>query len=179
MKTLPALLLLCLVNCCFAQQISQSTNASASGYAQNTEGFSVDWTMATPFTTVVLSDDHHLTEGFQQGNIIAATLADSATVRQSEQGTISESLLLSAINFELFPNPTSDQLFLRLDASTPESLEIRVIQSTGKQVLSQSAHCLPGQKLKINGIEYLPPGTYFVHIDHPSEKISPLHFVKF
>ena len=77
----------------WAQKISMNTLTTAGDYTKNKNGVSVSWTIGEVFSQTI-TNDHHVTEGFQQGALerqakvqLTATRQDASTVILEWQAT--------------------------------------------------------------------------------------------
>lgn len=82
----------------------------------------------------------------------------------------------NVFNFSLstFPNPTIDNLTLRVGNYRQESLMYRVLDTEGKLV---SEAKLQGQETVIE-MHQLPTATYFVVVHHEGEKVQSFKIIK-
>lgn len=164
----------------FGQNISLDAQASASGFAKDQQGISVDWTLGFSFAQVV-QQEHHLTEGFQQGNLLLnnTILPDTATFRESAVETISESSLLNLFLVTVYPNPTTSSIFLQVgDLDKAQQMDIFIYDLEGKQLFSQSQIVYPQQKISIQSIENFPPGVYSLNLIVEGDNLQTLAFIK-
>lgn len=162
----------------FCQDISHHSQTSASGFAKTDQGLSVDWSMGVSFSQVIQSD-HHLTEGFHQGNLANTNeITDTIVFRQAQEESITETLTEDDIHFQIFPNPTSDFLYLRNDNANTQELNLVILNADGSQVLKQRVSLLPNQKTDVNNIINLPSGFYFIQINSLQSTLKTLKFIK-
>ena len=79
--------------------------------------------------------------------------------------------------FELWPNPASDHLNVRLCAKVPEAVKIRIIDINGRVILEQRSGIGFGIDTITLSIEDLPIGIYLLHLEDASGSWSK-RFVK-
>ncbi len=162
----------------FGQDISHHSQTSASGFAKTDQGVSVDWSLGVSFAQVVQSD-HHLTEGFHQGNFTPINIVtDTIGFRQQAEESSPESLTEDNIQFQIFPNPTSDFLYLRNENANTQDLNLVILNADGSLVYKQSVSLLPNQKIEVNNIIDLPSGFYFIQINSVHTTLKTLKFIK-
>ena len=114
------------------------------------------------------------------GQVAYASVSNSnGTVSQGVQQAYQISTLIleeNAFNFSLsaYPNPTTDNLTLRVGNYRQESLMYRVLDTEGKLV---SEAKLQGQETVIE-MHQLPTATYFVEVHNEGKKVQTFKIIK-
>ncbi len=72
--------------------------------------------------------------------------------------------LSTASNINLYPNPTTQNIFLNLEAVDEKELTITMIDVTGKEVEKQTSKTVAGKNELLLNTEKLESGIYFVEI---------------
>lgn len=129
-------------------QSSERYVISSSGGEMSSNQYSIDYTLGETVISTVQSSNYMLTQGFHQ------PISIKTSVPEETSGEIS-----------LYPNPTSDQVFLDL----PENLnEVNVFLFTlnGQKVLSKS-HLSDESNINLSG---LASGTYIISIINPKNQ---------
>ncbi|MCF1191970.1 T9SS type A sorting domain-containing protein [Mangrovimonas sp. AS39] len=86
--------------------------------------------------------------------------------------------LLNQEDWSLYPNPTNNgQVTLRLDKYINQSLEIKVLDVTGKVVYVKDINALGASKFEL-ALSHIPSGMYFVTITHIGEVSTKKLIVK-
>ncbi len=109
----------------------------------------------------------------------SAALSVQEGVQQPNPNFSTRSSYPSPHSLLIFPNPTHDALFLRLSDTTPIPLLYRIVDPSGKTLLSDLLNANSTHH-KID-IHTLPNGHYQLLILHPaqkSKKYSSYHFIK-
>ena len=115
-KVLQLLLFAIIPSLITAQEISTSSINSA-GTEYSNEETSMNWTIGQTATNTVSSDDMTLTQGFQQNSY---TITDISAD------------IIEAIEISVFPNPTSDIVFIELTSNEYSDLIIDIFDISGK-----------------------------------------------
>lgn len=161
----------------YSQEISRSIYPASGGSVKSDQGYTVDWTMGTHFSQIVI-DEFHITEGFQQGDykkissvedVIEIAGANLQTVFPQESKSLSCSV---------FPIPTSGQLFLNIGQDDFETAKITVYDRIGKEVMRTQINAEDKEKVQITGIQNLPPGAYFIQVSPSNFPSQTLKFIK-
>lgn len=80
-------------------------------------------------------------------------------------------------NYLLFPNPVSDQLSLRVDASAAKNLHVEVLDASGRTVLRLGTWSVVGTSYQSWDASMLVRGSYLLHIAN-GEQTLQIPFVK-
>lgn len=67
-------------------------------------------------------------------------------------------------SFSIFPNPATEQAYLRFDLLHPQPVAIAVCDLLGRKIMSESYGELEGQHTERLGISGLHAGVYFVEL---------------
>jgi len=78
--------------------------------------------------------------------------------------TVGVKELSTATNINLYPNPTTQNLFLNFEAIDEKELTITMIDVTGKEVEKQVSKTVTGKNELLLNTEKLESGIYFVEI---------------
>jgi len=179
MKFLTTLLaLMCIAFSITAQQISRSLLTTAGDFSKNENGISLNWSMGDVFSHTTLGDHHHITEGFQQGDIETQNNIDSSSYRIGDPGIIPQENI--DIQVSTFPNPTSDYLVLHFKKSTPQpqTLVAYVFDEKGNFIFHKKLEVEDDKEITLSQIQDLSAGKYFVEFVKRGKTIFTKPFIK-
>lgn len=74
-------------------------------------------------------------------------------------------------NFEVSPNPASDQIQLKIFSKKEQTLPVEIFDVNGKKVLQEKVSLLQGENVKSLNISSLSAGIYFLRVLGGSKKI--------
>lgn len=160
----------------FGQQISRSTLTSSGDFSTNENGISLSWTMGGSFTQTVQTT-HHITEGFQQGELSTNASNTTEDFSSHRLGNTSTREKLS-VELLAYPNPTIDKLSLRFETSATQTALVIVTDLNGKQVLTKKVQMENGVDVELENIEALSAGMYFINVIKNGKIIVTKEFIK-
>ena len=163
----------------FGQQVSRSILTTAGDFSKNEKGISLDWTMGDVFGQTIQST-HHLTEGFQQGNLTPTQQSEAVQNTNSFRLDNSNSATQEKISVKIiaYPNPTVDQLSLKFETSASQLVMVYVTTLNGKKILQQKVQMVDGEKIEVEKINELSAGTYFIQVVKNGKIIDTQQFIK-
>lgn len=82
------------------------------------------------------------------------------------------------INMIIFPNPTVEQLNIKLSNPTNEVIHINIWNTNGNNVFNQTYRNTDNQLITINSLNELAKGNYIVQVTNGTETIGSKPFVK-
>ncbi len=146
----------CLVFC--ALVFGQTSVNTAGGEVKNASG-SVSYSIGQVAYLSVSNSNGSVSQGVQQAYQISTLNVDE-----------------KAFNFSLsaYPNPTQDNLNLRVGNYRQEQMVYRLLDSGGK-LLSESK--VQSQETVIE-MQQLPTATYFVEVHHEGKKVQTFKIIK-
>lgn len=165
----------------YAQQISRSIITTAGDTAKSKDGNTVSWTIGDVFGQTIQKEDH-LTEGFQQGLLTNKKSSKerktqaSQSIAQYEIAEIKDKI--ANITLTTFPNPTTDQLFIRTKNLKTQNMFVNILDASGKIISQQNINIKEGQDISISNIEQLEAGIYFLQLTDNQQPIISKQFVK-
>ncbi len=127
-----------------AELKSQEVIAPAGNYYQNNIT-SISWTLGEGITSTHSSEGITITQGFHQGDLQISTF-----------------VVNPALNFsiEVYPNPTSDLLWVSITPNSPNKIHYRLFDTEGR--LIQTGRLInSSQSIRFGG---LAPGTYILRV---------------
>lgn len=137
----------------WGQTVTPEIQVIASGGAYfEINGVSLSYTMGEPLTTTLVGYQGalFLTQGFQQ--------PDSQTLVSVEPQQVK-------VDYRVYPNPTKDWLYVRLNTVQPVALSFQVFDAKGQETI------VPIQRVQLTGSETLrfdlsplPYGVYMLHM---------------
>ncbi|QKG80952.1 T9SS type A sorting domain-containing protein [Tenuifilum thalassicum] len=150
MKKVYTLMLSLFTLSAWAQDIPMQVIASAGGYFENSNaGISISWTLGEVAYTTLSTDSYILTQGFQQGNLFTTSIDEP---KSNQEG------------INVFPNPVSDILKLRIDNRfATGNVFIEIFDVTGKLVLSEKMNLEQSSPAALN-LSNLRSGIYILHV---------------
>jgi len=126
-------------------QAKQEVIASAGGY--NTGGgVSISWTLGETIIPTYTSGNLILTHGFQQQLIITSV----------------EENFDIMVNIKVFPNPASDNLYIRFEEPIDGEVVITLIDSQGRLVKTETMEATTTEKQI--GLQELGGGIYYLRM---------------
>jgi hypothetical protein len=137
------LIIVCLMQM-HTKVMAQSVLSSA-GMANKNENGSISWTLGEIAIETFETQNHYLTQGFQQPNLSVVGL---------------EELLLLSYVIQAFPNPTNDYVHLVVDKENIEKLNYLLYDTSGKLIINEK---LTGEQTRIN-FQALSPGVYYIQV---------------
>lgn len=132
-----------------AQSIERAVIGTTGGYAE-TATLQLSSTVGEVATTTLTAGTIVLTQGFQQPSANPNTPTRDLGI---------------AVQYQLFPNPASQQLTLRLEAAKPIAIQVTFTDLAGREI------ALPNRKVDIQNvadlqwdISLLPAGGYLLFL---------------
>jgi hypothetical protein len=127
-----------------AQELERYVIANASNYSEN-GNLSLTWTLGeTLVATLGTPNDLSVGQGFHQGDLMITNIFEP----------------FKDLNFNVFPNPTAEGVFI--STSAEESLRAEVIDMTGRILITKDLE-FPIDKTPIH-LQTLPSAHYFLKI---------------
>lgn len=139
-----------------AQTIQRSVIGSA-GNTTTTGTIVLSSTVGETFTSKLTSANGSIKQGFQQGNISIARIANTelpATILESK--TLATEKMETELTLNIFPNPTTD--FVNITTETDEQINLTVIDAQGK-IIKQLQHSSNQTQIDFTNFN---AGTYFI-----------------
>lgn len=96
---------------------------------------------------------------------VSSTANDDNDFDRSRVETTSERLF----EFEIFPNPARDEVFVGLNAFAGKAAQISVLNSLGQILVSNSVDALPEGKIRVD-LSNLTTGIYFIRMEVEGEE---------
>jgi hypothetical protein len=146
---LPLLLLFCKSR---AQEVISSTGATYSS-----ANLQLSWTVGEPMVETFTAGGAILTQGFHQSKLVITAI---------------DPIPLAGIELEVYPNPTSGEVNIKVNKGNISKLRFFLYTSQGEQILQQE---FSGQNEPIN-MQLLAPGYYMLKIAR--DKDTPVQTFK-
>lgn len=127
-----------------AQSVTPDVIASGGDYFQNVNG-SVSWTLGEPMGETYTAGNNILTQGFQQP-------WDFGTMITGEP-----------VNAEVYPNPTSDLVYLQFGDKTSGTYVIEVFNTLGQQLSATNFTATPSSRATVS-LTSFADGIYFISV---------------
>lgn len=128
-----------------AQSVTPEVISSAGDYFANTNG-SVSWTLGEPMGETYVSSNNFLTQGFQQP-------WDFGTVINGNQ----------PVNAEVYPNPTTDVVFLQFSNESSGLYIIEIFNPLGQLLKSTAFTATASARTSVSLHDY-SDGVYFITV---------------
>jgi hypothetical protein len=128
-----------------AQSVSPDVISSGGDFFSSLSG-SVSWTLGEPMGETYSAPNHFLTQGFQQTWGIGASVGGS-----------------DPVNAEVYPNPTSDFVYLQFGDRASGSYVIEVFNTLGQQLSAQNFTATPSAKATVS-LASFADGIYFISV---------------
>jgi len=136
----------------FSQQVIATAGGTASG-----TGIELSWTIGEPVTATLHGSDFYLTQGFHQSKLVVTAI---------------DPIPLAGFELEVYPNPTSGEVNIKMNKGNISKLRFFLYTSQGEQIRQQE---FSSQNEQIN-MQTLAPGYYMLKI--VNDKGSPLQTFK-
>ncbi|MEM6966092.1 MAG: T9SS type A sorting domain-containing protein [Bacteroidota bacterium] len=108
---------------------------------------------------------NNLAAGTYTGYIQDANGCISTAAFVIDLETSANDLRLGVMNAEVFPNPFSSDLYLRVELAFSQSFDLKMWTVSGKQVVWQALHLEKGShQIEISIQNQLPPGIYILEL---------------
>jgi len=144
MKTSILILLTLLTSLCYSQQVSHiSINSSGGNFQNSSNGMGI--TIGELVIEPLGNDTISLASGFTNG---------STTDQTTDIIEIKDNIIVN-----IYPNPTNDLIFIRLNSGLVEIISVKIFDLTGKTLLSQTYY--PDQTISLD-INNLAIGSYIL-----------------
>ncbi len=172
----------------FGQQISRSTLSTAGDLSKSETGISLTWTVGEVFSETIQSE-YHVTGGFQQG-VLAKSISTDATDAVIENETEEKEETKSNLEIQktnsisqevvitLFPNPTTNQIWLKSNQEDVQEYTVSVFDLSGKKIFQQKISLKNSNQIGIQQIEKLNSGNYVLQLIDDSQKVTTKKFTK-
>ena len=129
---------------CTAAFLNAQEVVATAGETQSVSGFEISWTLGEPVIQTFSTGSNQLTQGFHQTNLQVTPVSE---------------LLLPNFELNVFPNPTSELLFIRMN-EMPSSPGFALFDLSGK-LISQKK--IESTNTQVN-LKKFAAGTYFLKI---------------
>ena len=169
----------------FGQQISRSTLSTAGDLSKDKSGISLTWTVGEVFSETIQSK-YHVTGGFQQGALTKLIFTDTIDelIEDEKEETTSKSeikktnLTSQDIVITLFPNPTTNQIWLQSNQEDIKEYTVSIFELSGKRIFQEKISFDNSSQIEIQQIEKLNSGNYVLQLVDDSQKITAIKFTK-
>ncbi|TVR81510.1 MAG: T9SS C-terminal target domain-containing protein [Chitinophagaceae bacterium] len=133
----------------FGQSLSP-TVISSSGAFHTAGGYSLSQTVGETVIETLSSSDLILTQGFHQPEKLSVGISSNS---------------LSIWDVNVFPNPTSNSVFLEISASSDVDINVELFDVLGKKIKPlQNGHLINGQMKITLDMSPFASGVYFVRL---------------
>ena len=120
--------------------------------------------------------------------LFVLSVADGVTVHSNSLSGASNEVFLvgttaipeadDLVTFTIYPNPASDILHIEFESATAISMEISVVDVSGKVLLSEPAKAVAGKFSKSISLSGWAQGTYWVRVSNGMEMVVKEFVVK-
>jgi len=149
--------------------------------ATNPDAISYLWSPGGQTTPVITVDSSGVGIGTQAYSVVVTGTngcegADEIAITFKDCTGINE--LVKNLEMTIYPNPNDGSFTLLLASGSPESITIRMINTSGKTVYEILDQEVNGEvKLPVN-VEHLSPGSYIVEVSNETGKLSQKVIIK-
>lgn len=130
---------------------------SSAGVNYNSENLQLSWTIGEPMVETFSAGGTILTQGFHQSKLVITAIGP---------------IELAGFDIEVYPNPTSHEVNIKLNKGNISKLRFFLYTSQGEQILQQK---FSSQAEKLN-MQLLAPGYYMLKIARDTD--TPLQTFK-
>ena len=152
-----ALLILLFINCC-SSLLAQQVVATAGSTFSNTN-CSISYTIGEGVAQTLSNGDKTITQGFHQTIISVSVIGE---LKDPDHAII------------VFPNPTSEELTLKLKKEDVTGLQYLLFDMNGKLVIQKT---LKSPETKVN-VNELSEGFYILKVQAGSKKLKSFKIIK-
>ena len=146
-----------------------SSIVATGGFFHNFDGLNLDYSVGL-IDYISIGTKIFLTEGIQQPNGIIIS------VEEKSPSIIINIKPINLKSAEIFPNPTSGNLFLKIDnISIDEKLQISIFDLNGKLLNEMKL----AQNMTFLDLTQFPSGTYFLKIKSSESFYGPFKIIKY
>lgn len=146
-------LLLCILQNCYSQDVNQNVIGSAGGSAQS-ENISLEWTLGELAVETITTAKNLYTQGFHQSILMVKSINPAAKLKGPDE--------LSGYNVFLAPNPVQSFVNVYLGAKKDEKFSLSLYDMNGKMIHTK----------KVSGfsfftrfdMEHLASGVYLMSV---------------
>ena len=156
MKKLPTFFLVLPLLLLFCKSRAQEVISSA-GATHSSANLQLSWTVGEPMVETFSAGGTILTQGFHQSKLVITAI---------------DPIPLAGFELEVYPNPTSGEVNIKVNKGNISSLRFFLYTSQGEQILRQE---FSGQIEPIN-MQLLAPGYYMLKIARDTD--TPLQTFK-
>jgi hypothetical protein len=149
MKKLTTSFLVLLFLLLFCEIRAQEVISSA-GATYSSANLQLSWTVGEPVVETFSNGSTILTQGFHQSKLVITAI---------------DPIPLAGFEFEVYPNPTSGEVNIKVNKGNISKLRFSLYTSLGEQIRQQN---LSNQVERIN-MELLAPGYYVLKISHDKD----------
>ena len=82
------------------------------------------------------------------------------------------------MSMTIFPNPTVEQLNIKLSNSTDKNVMVNIYDANGRNIISKNYQYIENQMISINSLNNLANGNYIVQVTNGTEIVGSQAFVK-
>ena len=155
-----------------AQSIQRNVVASA-GINNTVSSIRLTSTVGETVTSTLSQSNYRLTQGFQQGNITVARIAngENTTEINSDESTTSrtdDSFDKIKFKVNVYPNPTTEYINIKLEEMSEMKLMMYLTDLTGRMIEARTLYSIE-TRLEFNSIA---PGKYILNITSEDGKVN-------
>ena len=143
---------LLLVNSCFAQEL-----ISTAGDFNQSTNYLVSWSIGEPVTETFHDNDYLLTQGFHQTKLTITSVVENG---------------ISNVDFEVFPNPTSEIVKIKTEKNE-EEFEWIILDNKG--VLIDKGTIKKETQISVNTYKQ---GIYFLNLQNENQTKQTFKIIK-
>ena len=133
---------------------------STAGETFSNDDIIVSWTLGEPIISTFENDDIILTQGFEQGTYSVTAI---------------KTLPTENFDIEIFPNPTSEEFFVKCKNLDAKNIDVKLFDLSGNLVY---ANTFNSQVLKIN-VTSLKAAEYILNIYYNQSNTHSYKVIKF
>ncbi len=132
---------------------------AAGGNHHEAGGTSISWTLGETVIETFKADENIITQGFHQSKLTVVSIEE-----------------IDALDYKItaFPNPTTSNIMLNVEAEDYENMSFRLYDFNGRLV---EQNRIDGENTKVS-LEGLKSGIYFIRIIMDSEKLTTVKIIK-
>lgn len=143
----------------FLAELKSQEIIAPAGAVFHNNNTSISWTLGESFTTTHSSEGVTITQGFHQGDLQISTFV------------VDPSLDFS---IEVYPNPTSDLLWVNITPNIPNKIYYMLFNTEGR-LIQRDKLMNPSQNIRFDG---LAPGTYILRILQEDKPLKVFTIIK-
>jgi hypothetical protein len=130
-----------------AQSLSPEVIATDGNFYSSSNA-SLSWTLGEVATETYTSTNNHLTQGFQQPEVIITSVDEAA----------------AGVSVSIYPNPSAGMLSIKISSAETRTLDMQVLDMSGKLISKREEAMSKGDQTVSIDLTHLAAGQYMLQV---------------